>query len=365
MKFYLKTKNFLEKLFYISGKKPSEKLSFKKMIKTSFKAILFYQILKRGFSQIYCSHEINFNKQSLLNNYLVKSILPIDYKPTIYMLTCLSQMIYNENQQKKQINYKRQYVATHDLGVISLDWVVTKSTQSDPLKYENLEKDDKLLVIMHGLTGGSESNYIRDIIAKLSEVEKLKIVVVNYRGISDSPLLTPFTYHIGYYNDLLTAMEFIRERYPDLRCYALGTSMGANLFCKLLANHHEYDNYIKGFINISNPFNAFEVEKRNRNGVLDYFLAKRKVSYLEEHKYAFDDFFDYEKLKLIKNYRDYDMHFTCKIFGFETVEDYYHKCSCYHELNHIKIPTIFFNSKNDKMSPIDSIDKKTCNFLEL
>jgi len=97
--------------------------------------------------------------------------------------------------------------------------------------------------------------------------------------------------------------------------------------------------------------------------VLDNFLTKRKISYLQEHKYDFEGFSDYDKLLTIKKYRDYDLLFTYKIFGFETVEDYYRNSSCYPDLHLIKIPTIFFNSKNDKMSPIDSIDIKICNLF--
>ncbi len=360
MNFLSKTKSTFKDIFNLKNKIPPKELSLRKIFKLSIKTFIFYQSFKLIISQLYCEHEIHFNEINTLNKHLIQSILPIDYKPTIYLTHCFSQMIYNENQEKKKVNYKRQYVATDDLGVISLDWVITKNTKSDPLKYENLENDDKLIVIMHGLTGGSESNYIRDIVSKLSEIDKTKVVVVNYRGVSNSPLLTPFTYHIGYYRDLVTALEFIIERYPNLRCYALGTSMGANLFCKLLANHHEYDSYIKGFVNISNPFNALEIEKRNRNGILDYFLAKYKITYMLQHKHALEDFFDYDLIKSIKNYRDYDINFTCKNFGFDTVEDYYHKSSCFYELKDIKIPSIFFNAKNDKLSPIDIMDMNIC-----
>ena len=213
---------------------------------------------------------------------------------------------------------------------------------------------------MHGLTGGSESNYIRDIVVKMTEIPNMKIVVINYRGVNNSPLLTPFTYHVGFYHDLLLGMEFIREKYPDLRCYALGTSMGANLFCKLLAKHYEFNNYIKGFISVSNPLNCNEVEKRNRNGIIDYFLKKRQISYLMKHKQAFEDYFDFEKIKLMKNYRDFDELFTCKLFGFKNSEEYYVQSSSYHDLPYIKIPSIFFNSQDDKLSPIDSINIKLC-----
>ena len=52
--------------------------------------------------------------------------------------------------------------------------------------------------------------------------------------------------------------------------------------------------------------------------MLDNFLTKRKISYLQEHKYTFEGFSDYDDILTIKKYRDCDLLFTCKIFVFET-----------------------------------------------
>lgn len=62
---------------------------------------------------------------------------------------------------------------------------------------------------------------------------------------------------------------------------------------------------------------------------------------------------------MIKNYRDFDEIVTLKLFKFETVDDYYKESSCLHDIQHLKVPTIFFNSKNDKLSPVDTIDLET------
>ena len=75
-------------------------------------------------------------------------------------------------------------------------------------------------------------------------------------------------------------MKFICEKYPNLRCYTLGTSMGANIFTKLLGNVHEFGDYIKGFIAVSNPLNCIEFEKPNRNGILDMFIIRRQIKYI-------------------------------------------------------------------------------------
>lgn len=217
------------------------------------------------------------------NKRIIESILPIDYKVTPYLPSSLMQMIFNEVKSKPEIEYKREYIKTHDDGIISLDWVKNEEHS------QNIKTPDKLLVVLHGLTGGSETSYIREIIEEFKNYSGFDIVAINYRGISESPLITPFIYHAGYTDDLYTAMLYIKKTKPNLRCYAIGTSMGANIFTKLLSNHHEFDDYIKGFISVSNPLNCLEVEKRTRGGVLDMFIIRRQVKYIEKHKEVLKD----------------------------------------------------------------------------
>lgn len=210
-----------------------------------------------------------------INKYIINTIKPIDYRPTFYLPSCLSQMIFNEIKSHPEIEYKREFIPTHDNGMISLDWVVKKN-QSDT-------RPDKLLVILHGLTGGSESSYIKETAEIFSNQQDFKVVVVNYRGISGTPLLTPTFYHAGYTEDMYTAMKFIKLNYPELKCYTLGTSMGGNILTKLFASTDEFNDYVKGFVSVSNPLNCYEVEKRNRGKVLDFFLIQRQLGYVQKH----------------------------------------------------------------------------------
>jgi len=103
-----------------------------------------------------------------------------------------------------------------------------------------------------------------------------KVVVVQYRGINNTPLLTPKTFHAGDTTDIAFAMNYLKNKYPDYACYTIGTSMGANIFVRLFANDHSFDHYVKGFISVSNPFNLTVLEKRNRGTVIDYFLQRRQ-----------------------------------------------------------------------------------------
>jgi predicted alpha/beta-fold hydrolase len=208
------------------------------------------------------------------NNYIVNQLAPLDdYRPTFYLPNCLLQMAYNELKTKININFKREFLKTEDGGMISLDWAVR------PIDTE----ETRLIVILHGLTGGSESSYIRDIVQGLLEYENNKIVVVQYRGINDSPLLTPKSFHAGDTTDIHFALNYLRKEYGHLACYTIGTSMGANIMVKLFSHDHSFDDYIKGFVSISNPFDILTLEQRNRGNIVDYFLRRRQQSYIKRH----------------------------------------------------------------------------------
>jgi predicted alpha/beta-fold hydrolase len=61
-------------------------------------------------------------------------------------------------------------------------------------------------------------------------------------------------------------------------------------------------------------------------------------------------------LATLKNYRDWDELVTLKLFDFESVDDYYIKCSSLHDLINVNVPSIYFNAKDDQLSPIDTVD---------
>ena len=48
--------------------------------------------------------------------------------------------------------------------------------------------------------------------------------------------------------------------------------------------------------------------------------------------------------------------YTAKVFGFKDAEDYYRQTSSMKDLDILNIPSLFLNSRDDLLSPIDSID---------
>jgi len=62
-----------------------------------------------------------------------------------------------------------------------------------------------------------------------------------------------------------------------------------------------------------------------------------------------------------KNYRDFDNLYTAKVFGFKDAEDYYRQTSSMNFIDMLDIPSLFLNARDDRLSPIDSIDMEKSN----
>mmetsp|Transcript_33414 Transcript_33414/g.30409 ORF Transcript_33414/g.30409 Transcript_33414/m.30409 type:complete len:83 (+) Transcript_33414:457-705(+) len=82
------------------------------------------------------------------------------------------------------------------------------------------------MVILHGLTGGSETLYVQELVASSVKCG-YRTVVVNRRGVNQH-LTTPFTYHGGSLDDMKHAISHIKEKYPEAPLVAVGLSLGGN-----------------------------------------------------------------------------------------------------------------------------------------
>jgi predicted alpha/beta-fold hydrolase len=310
-------------------------------------AIFAYCLIKRLKS----SNRTNiYYKKTNLNEKIVSSLGNLTFIPSIFLPNSLLQISYNEFKPKPKIQYKREYITNTDGGLISLDWVIQDKN----------EKFDKLFVILHGLTGGSNTCYIKETI--LGFIDKgYKIVVIQYRGINDTPLLTPLMFHGGFTDDLLYSLRYIHRRY-NLPMYCMGISMGANIFTKFLAtNYEEWKGIIKCLISLSNPYNLDEVEKRNRGSLMEKLILILLKNYLRKNQNLLElnESIDYDVISKTRRYREIDQHVILALFkNYNTVDDYYRDASCEHELENMKFPCLFLSSRDDVLSSIEILDFK-------
>ena len=219
-----------------------------------------------------------FYKETKENDRIAKSLEPYSYSPTIWMPLPSLQIAFHDFFFKpKKVNFKREYITCPDGGEFSFDWVI-----DDPIDFIK-NKNRKIFLILHGLTGGSQTIYMRDIITEFKKLKEFKIVVLHNRGINDTPLKTPRSFHAAFTDDVNHAFKVLKQRFPDYPVYTMGISMGANILTKYFATDYDMGDYVKCFISISNPLDFNECESRIKGGIIDRYLKDNFRSFFETH----------------------------------------------------------------------------------
>ena len=97
----------------------------------------------------------------------------------------------------------------------------------------NPERANRLTVILvHGLEGSSESQYIKGIAARAWGAG-CNVVRMNMRNCGDTDELTPTLYHSGLSSDVGAVVRHYAGRFGLERVALVGYSMGGNLVLKL------------------------------------------------------------------------------------------------------------------------------------
>jgi hypothetical protein len=91
-----------------------------------------------------------------------------------------------------------------------------------------------LLIMLHGLAGGSHEIYLRHVLKPLcldvaSEDERWEALVVNARGCAHSKITSSVLYNARATWDVRQVVQWARETWPKRKLFAIGFSLGANI----------------------------------------------------------------------------------------------------------------------------------------
>ncbi|KAH9774907.1 AB hydrolase-1 domain-containing protein [Citrus sinensis] len=201
------------------------------------------------------------------------------------------------------IKLKRECIRTKDDGSVALDWI-----SGD---HQLLPPDSPVLILMPGLTGGSEDSYVRHMLLR-ARSKGWRVVVFNSRGCGDSPVTTPQESHS----------------------------------CPL-----------SGAVSLCNPFNLVIADQDFRKGfniVYDKALASALCRIFKKHALLFEDMggeFNIPLAANAKSVRQFDDGLTRVSFGFKSVDDYYSNSSSSDSIKHVRIPLLCIQAQNDPIAP--------------
>ena len=94
-----------------------------------------------------------------------------------------------------------------------------------------LRNNKKAVVMLHGLEGSSDSQYIKGF-ANLFSASGYDVHAINFRSCGGEMNLLPYSYHSGFTNDLSFYLKSITAKYDSI--FLMGFSLGGNVLLNYL-----------------------------------------------------------------------------------------------------------------------------------
>ncbi|WOL07013.1 embryogenesis-associated protein EMB8 [Canna indica] len=249
---------------------------------------------------------------------------------------------------------RRECLRTRDDGAIALDWVVGDERL--------LPFDSPVLILMPGLTGGSDDTYVRHMLVRARN-KGWRVVVFNSRGCGNSPVTTPQFYSASFTEDLSQVVSHVSTRYLKSKLYAVGWSLGANILVRYLGQESQ-NCPLSGAVSLCNPFNlviADEDFHKGFNNVYDKALARSLRKIFKKHALLFEGLGGEYNIPMAANartVREFDEGLTRVSFGFKSVDDYYFNSSSSNSIGCVCTPLLCIQADNDPIAPSRGIPRE-------
>ncbi|RLA24529.1 MAG: hydrolase [Gammaproteobacteria bacterium] len=219
------------------------------------------------------------------------------------------------------------------------------------------EGTQPLIILLHGLTGSSQSSYIKGLQQALLK-QGLRSVALNFRGCSGEYNNSSRCYHSGETGDIDFLYRTLRAREPDTQIAAVGFSLGGNVLLKWLG---EQGNNVALFAAtaVSVPLVLSACANKLDSGFSRLYRAsllrelKAYVSLKQHHLESLGASEEAELLRQIgdldniNSFWQYDDRVIAKLYDFASVEDYYQRSSSRQFLQAIRIPALLIQARDD------------------
>lgn len=206
------------------------------------------------------------------------------------------------------------------------------------------------VVIIHGLEGSSESQYVIGTANKAWSAG-MNVVRMNVRNCGGSEALSPTLYHSGLSHDVgMVVRELISaDKLP--RIALAGFSMGGNMALKLAGEWgSEAPRELRALavvcpgIDLAATADALHLW---RNRIYEWnFLHYLKRSVRRKAR-LFPERYDLARLRGVRSVRQFDDAVTAPAWRFANADDYYARASASPFVEHIAVPTLMIHAQDD------------------
>jgi len=206
------------------------------------------------------------------------------------------------------------------------------------------------IVIVHGLEGSSDSQYMLGIASK-GMAAGMNVVRMNQRNCGGTDGFSATLYHSGRSQDVAAVAKNLIDQ-DRISCFALaGFSMGGNLVLKL-AGEWGKDRpsqlvavaAVCPAVDLAASADALHLPV---NRVYELYFVWKLRRRLVAKARLFPEKFDTTRLRGITSLRDFDDKVTAFYSGFAGASDYYARAAAANVVDRIAVPTLILHAAND------------------
>ncbi|KAJ3017755.1 UNVERIFIED_CONTAM: hypothetical protein HDU68_011497, partial [Siphonaria sp. JEL0065] len=349
-------------------------LAIKSAIAVLILTILYYALIPSKVKLIHSPKTVliasattpkSIISKSPLSN-LIKSKCPSlargRFYPTPYLPEGNIQTIYAGLISKfpeLRADYDRQLMDMPDGGLVAVDWA--------PRDHKSLPKTTPVLIVLHGLAGGSRETYICDLVPHALKLG-YKVAALNFRGCGGVEITTPQLYSGSFTEDARLMMQHIKRENPMAPLIGMGFSLGANILMKCVGEDGP-KSPLMACVSIANPYDlhlglTFLHSTWLGKEVYSKVMTQSLIGIYKKHRNMFEKNLNHPQyiepisstqILKAKYLPDFDEAATRRVFGYRSVSEYYRMGSSAQYLPDVRIPTLLLSDVNDPIAVAGSI----------
>jgi len=240
------------------------------------------------------------------------------------------------------VAYRRERLELPDGDFLDFDWV-------------DGQAGAPVVVLFHGLEGGADSAYARDLMTH-ARMRGWHGVVAHFRGCSGEDNRLPRAYFAGDSVEIGRMLRHVKSLHTRVPVHAVGVSLGGNALLKWLGEQGIAANtLIERAASVSAPLDLVAAGRAldrgfNRRVYTAHFLVTLKQKALRKTA-QFPGVLDAKAIAAATTFREFDTLVTARLHGFRYADDYWLKASSKPLLRAIAVPTLVLNARNDPFLP--------------
>lgn len=251
-----------------------------------------------------------------------------------------------------RIPYRRERWPTPDDDFLDIDFADEGADAADA----------PVLVLFHGLEGGSSSHYAR-VLMDGCRRRGWRGIVVHFRGCGgdDNRLLR--AYHSGDSAEIAWVLDRVAGTWPAAPRFAVGVSLGGNALAKWCGEQGAAAAaVVRACAAISAPFDlaaggaALEI---GFNRIYTRMFLRTLIPKALHKARRFPGVVDARRIRSCRSIREFDDAFTAPVHGFLGVDDYWRRSSAKPGLGRVAVPFLALNAVNDPFVPAASLPSRS------